>query len=94
MHFVLCIQETKLGCVDNSVVSSICGKSGYNYSYQPSVGASGGLLFVWDTSEVEVWSTTSIDHFLAIKGQFVQSEKEFVIVNVYAPCDLAKKNIV
>lgn len=63
----------------------------YGYSFQPSIGASGGLLFVSDKSEVEVWSTTSIDRFLAIKGQFVCSQKELVFINVYVMCEFVAK---
>jgi hypothetical protein len=36
----------------------------YDYSFRPSVGLSGGLLTVWDTSEVEVSASSRGDHFL------------------------------
>jgi ABC-type microcin C transport system permease subunit YejE len=34
------------------------------------VGASGGLLILWDQSMVEVWSSVSMDHVLIIHGRF------------------------
>jgi len=46
LSYVLCIQETKLSIVDDFLCSSIWGKSGQGYSFQHSVGASGGLLIV------------------------------------------------
>jgi len=51
------------------------------------VGASGGILQMWDVSKVEVWSTTSMDHVLIIQGPFVKSNRVFSIANVYALCD-------
>jgi hypothetical protein len=52
------------------------------------LGASGGLVTMWDSSEVEVWSTTSFDHVLMIEGRFHKSNERFVVFNVYAPCDV------
>ncbi|GAU23363.1 hypothetical protein TSUD_334100 [Trifolium subterraneum] len=50
-------------------------------------GASGGLLTLWDSSEVEVWSTESCEHVLWCHGQFTKTGEEFFVANVYAPCD-------
>lgn len=37
----MCIHETKLGYVDNWIVSSICDNSVFGYFFQPSVGEYG-----------------------------------------------------
>ena len=57
------------------------------FSFRSSLGASGGLLTIWDSTEVEVWSSGSFDHVLSIHGWFIVSNKEFFLFNVYAPCD-------
>jgi len=49
-------------------VKSIWGSSSSGYSFQSSVGASGGLLTVWDNGYVEVLSTSSFAHVLVIRG--------------------------
>jgi len=84
--WIVCLQETKLSAFDSSFVSSLWGNSSFNFSFRPSEGASGGLLIMWDTKEVEVWSSVSRTHFLLIHGRFVHSNEEFYLVNVYAPC--------
>jgi len=61
------------------------------YSYQPSLGASGGLITLWDCSRVDVSSCMSFGHVLVIKGKVVQTSEEFIIFNVYAPCDVVAK---
>ncbi|CAJ2627870.1 unnamed protein product [Trifolium pratense] len=57
------------------------------------VGASGGLLTLWDTAEVNVWSSESFENVLWCHGLFVRSGEEFYLANVYAPCDSRAKQI-
>ncbi|PNY09903.1 cysteine-rich receptor-like protein kinase, partial [Trifolium pratense] len=85
--FILCIQETKLQSCDAFLSSSLWGSSPHAFSYGPSVEASGGLLTVWDSSQVDMWSTKSCEHVLRCRGRFIQSGEEFMLANVYAPCD-------
>ena len=91
--FILCIQETKLPVFDAFVCKSIWGDDNVDYSYQPSVGASGGIVMLWDLNEVEVWSTVSLDHVLAVAGHFLQSGEQFVVFHVYAPCDSSRQQV-
>ena len=88
---IICLQETKFMVCDDSVCSSLWGSSSYAFSYWPSVGASGGLLTMWDSSEVEVWSSVSQEHVLIIHGRMISSNEEFYLFNVYAPCDARGK---
>ena len=86
---VLCVQETKLQVLTDVIVKSCWGTTPVGYSYQPSNGASGGLLTAWDASRLDVRFSMSFKHVLIIKGTIIDSGVEFMIVNVYAPCDLA-----
>ncbi|XP_045791342.1 uncharacterized protein LOC123886049 [Trifolium pratense] len=85
--FILCIQETKLQNCDTFLSSTLWGSSSHGFSYRPSAGASRGLLTLWDSSEVEVWSTESREHVLWCHGRFSKTGEEFYMANVYAPCD-------
>lgn len=67
--------------------TSLWGSSYYDYYFRPSVGASSGLLVMWDVAEVEIHSSFTFDHVLAVQGKFLKSLDEFVLFNVYAPCD-------
>ncbi|CAJ2635027.1 unnamed protein product [Trifolium pratense] len=53
----------------------------------PIAWASGGILTLWYSSEVEVWSTESREHVLWCHGRFLRTGEEFHVANVYAPCD-------
>ena len=91
--FIVCLQETELQVCDDGVCSALWDLQLMGYSYRPSRGALGGLLTVWDISEVEVWSTVSFEHVLVIHGRFLKSNEEFHMFNVYAPCDLRAKQM-
>ncbi|GAU49411.1 hypothetical protein TSUD_407260 [Trifolium subterraneum] len=88
---IVCLQETKVCVCDENLVSALWGSAPHAFSYRPSAGASGGLLTIRDSSEVEVWSTTSLEHVLVCHGRFISSDEIFYVVNVYAPCDLGAK---
>jgi len=81
--FVLCIQETKMGVIDDFLCSSLWGLTEHGFSYNPSQGTSRGLATIWNTSEVEVWLTARGEHFLMIHGRFIKSGEEFYIFNLY-----------
>ncbi|GAU50621.1 hypothetical protein TSUD_410220 [Trifolium subterraneum] len=84
---ILCLQETNLQTCDDFLCSTLWGNSPHSFSFRPSIGASGGLLIIWDTSEVEVWSTESREHVMWCHGRFTKYGEEFYVVNVYASCD-------
>jgi len=90
-HFMEC--ETKLVACDDALCASLWVGMPHSFVYSLSVGESRGLLFSWDCSVVEVWSTVSLDHAVMTHGQFIRSNEEFHLVNVYAPCDNGAKQI-
>ena len=72
---------------DDVFCNSLWGDLNHAFSYRPSAGASGGLLIMWDAVEVEVWSLVSHDHMLQVHGRFIQTNVEFYLFNICAPCE-------
>ncbi|KEH25499.1 endonuclease/exonuclease/phosphatase family protein [Medicago truncatula] len=91
--FIVCLQETKLQVCDDGICSSMWDLKLMAFSFRPSQGASGGLLNVWDLTEVDVWSTVSLKHVLVIHGRFLKSNEEFHLFNIYAPCDSQARRV-
>ena len=85
--WILCLQETKLQRCHDGVCLSVWDGQPVAFSFRPSLRAFGGLLSLWDSTEVEVWSSSSFDHVLSIHGRFISSNEEFHLFNVYAPCN-------
>lgn len=67
---VVCIQETELEVIDNSLCRYLWGSPELGYSFRPFVGAFEGLLTLWDINEVEVIISKSLRIFLLSKRAF------------------------
>ena len=84
---VFCIQETKLEVVDDVMCRSLWGSEDVAYSFKPLVGASGGILRMWNPSVVNIWLTMILSHSLIVIGRFLVNNVDFGLANIYAPCD-------
>lgn len=87
------VKETKLMQIDDSLCTSLWGNSPHGYSFRPSIGASGGLLIMWDKEEVEILASYSFAYVLAVRGRFLKTNDEFIVYNVYAPCDVRSQHV-
>jgi hypothetical protein len=79
--------------VNDLVCKAIWNDYAVDFSYQPSIGASGGLLTLWNRNEVEVWFSFNLEHVLGIQGKFVKTGVQFTLLNVYAPCDSNRQQL-
>jgi exonuclease III len=86
-HVVVCIQESKMEKVDEFLINSLWGSNEVGFSFRPSVGASGGIITIWDLELVEVEFSVSFNHALIVGGRLKKENFPFGVVNVYAPCD-------
>ncbi|CAL0305463.1 unnamed protein product [Lupinus luteus] len=89
----ICIQETKLHCVDFNLCLSLWGSDDFGWACVPAEGYSGGILSLWNkdvflSEEVRVGS-----NFVTVKGRWVHHNVSSNIMNVYSPCDLVGKRL-
>ncbi|GJQ88887.1 RNA-directed DNA polymerase, eukaryota [Tanacetum coccineum] len=59
----------------------------------PSVGNSGGILCIWDPNMFRKENSTISDYFVAIMGKWTPTDKNLLIISVYAPQELAEKKM-
>ncbi|GAU51343.1 hypothetical protein TSUD_13210 [Trifolium subterraneum] len=76
---IVCNQETNVCVCDENLVSALWWCAPHAFAYRPSVGASEGLLTMWDSLEVEVWSTASFEHVLLCHERFLSSNEIFYV---------------
>ena len=83
---LLCIQETKRESFDLAFIKTFCPKRFDKFVFVPSVGASGGLITIWNSSLFvgTPWLTESFA--LGISFVSTQSNESWKLVNVYGPC--------
>jgi hypothetical protein len=82
---IFCLQETKLGLIDRRIVRNLWGIHHMDWLYLGSVGASGGILLMWDCRVVEKIEA-AVGHFsVSCKFQNVLDQREWAFSGVYGP---------
>ncbi|GJS39763.1 putative RNA-directed DNA polymerase, eukaryota [Tanacetum coccineum] len=79
------VQETKLESVDQSLIRSLWPRSYAQFAFSGSVGASGGILTMWDSRVFTMEQTFCDRNFLGITGSWVGMANKVGLLNVYAP---------
>nr|GEX57073.1 RNA-directed DNA polymerase, eukaryota, reverse transcriptase zinc-binding domain protein [Tanacetum cinerariifolium] len=85
-------------CGDDSDVAEVPKtlfeeSTGRKRSNSDSVGNSGGILCVWDPNSFHRSNTTILDYFIMIRGVWLKTGVNNLIVAVYAPYDLRDKRM-
>ena len=87
------LQETKMETIDLCSVRSCWGNLSFDYVHSDSVGNSGGILCIWDPNSFRKSSFTRSDYFVIIRGIWLKSGSELMIVVVYAPQKTSEKRM-
>ncbi|GJZ91437.1 RNA-directed DNA polymerase, eukaryota [Tanacetum coccineum] len=79
--------------IDLSSVRSCWGNSNFDYVHSDSVGNSGGILCIWDPNSFRRSSFTRSDYFVIVRGVWLKSGIDLMIVVVYAPQEAKEKRM-
>jgi exonuclease III len=92
---IVCLQETKCDSVDWRFIRKFAPKRFDNFTFSPSVGASGGMIMLWNSS-VFTGLLIEVKRFgIMIKFTSVHDNSSWVLVCVYGPCQgLERDNFV
>nr|GFB41171.1 RNA-directed DNA polymerase, eukaryota [Tanacetum cinerariifolium] len=74
-------------------VKTCWGNFAFDYVHSDSVGNSGRILCVWDPNSFRRSNTTISDYFIMIRGVWLKTDVNLLIVAVYAPHDLRDKRM-
>nr|GEW30124.1 RNA-directed DNA polymerase, eukaryota [Tanacetum cinerariifolium] len=85
--------ETKMGFMDLNTVRSCWGNSIFEYVQSDSVGNSGGILYIWDPNSFRRNSFTRSHYFVIIRGVWLKSGIDLLIMVVYAPQKTKEKHM-
>jgi hypothetical protein len=83
---IICLQETKCESVDWHFIRKFAPKRFDNFAFSPSVGASGGMIVLWN-SAVFAGQLIEIKRFgIIVKFTSTHDNSSWSLVCVYGPC--------
>nr|GEX03442.1 RNA-directed DNA polymerase, eukaryota, reverse transcriptase zinc-binding domain protein [Tanacetum cinerariifolium] len=89
----LALQETKMKSMELFIVKKCWGNFAFDYVHSDSIGNSGWILCVWDPNSFCKSNTTNLDYFVMIRGVWLKTGVNLLIVTVYAPHDPRDKRM-
>ncbi|GKF05549.1 RNA-directed DNA polymerase, eukaryota, partial [Tanacetum coccineum] len=87
------LQETKMESIDLLSVRLCWGNVNFDYVHSDSIGNSEGILCIWDPNSFRKDSVTVSDYFVIVRGVWIKSGMDILIVVVYAPHDVRDKRL-
>ncbi|GKB86411.1 RNA-directed DNA polymerase, eukaryota, reverse transcriptase zinc-binding domain protein [Tanacetum coccineum] len=91
--FDIGIQETHSLMIDPFKVKCLWGNFQFDYAVSPSSGRSGGLVSIWDKNTFTKLNVFPSENLLIVEGNWISTHTHCYMVNVYAPQDDRKKEI-
>ncbi|XP_066324011.1 uncharacterized protein [Miscanthus floridulus] len=88
---IVCIQETKRESFDQFYIKKFCPRSLDRFAFFPSVGASGGLLTVWNNSLFDGTLVQANSYAVTVKMLSRLENNSFHVTNIYGPSHSPEK---
>ncbi|XP_071735856.1 uncharacterized protein [Rutidosis leptorrhynchoides] len=88
---ILGLQETKCEHTQDNIIESFWGNSDFKFVQKDSVGASGGIITIWDCNTFIFDHAIEGEFFLAFCGSWLGYDSKITFINVYGPHSSSKK---
>jgi hypothetical protein len=85
---VICLQETKRQSFDLASIKKFCPRGFDAFEFLPSIGASGGLVIIWKSSQLHCSLSFSNNFAISLDFHSNYDHYDWVLTNVYDPCTL------
>ena len=82
---IVCLQETKMELINRGTICSLWGGQHVDWLYLGSVGASGGVLLMWDNRVVDKVEEVVCCFFVSCKFKNVADHFIWAFTGVYGP---------
>ena len=83
---MVCLQETKCTHIDHRFIRKFCPRRFDNFSYVPSVGASTGMVIIWNSSFFEGKLIEAKPYCIIVEFCSKHACEVWSLVTVYGPC--------
>ncbi|KAL4313034.1 hypothetical protein GQ457_01G003880 [Hibiscus cannabinus] len=92
---IVFLQETKLRKMEPNILKGICGRaSNLRVIFSPSIDSAGGLISLWDPNFFNLEFSMIEQSFILMSGKFLANNFNCILINVYAPNDFQKRQMV
>jgi len=88
---IVCLKKTKRKNFDPFFPKKFCPRYPDNFSFSPSVGASGGLITIWNSSVLDGTTIQSNAYAVTVKFHNRLDNKDFHLTNIYGPSVFSEK---
>lgn len=89
---IICLQETKKESFDHSFIRKCCPRRFDKFEFIPSIGASGGIIIIWCSSQFSATMIHKEQFVLTLELLPVHDTKKWRLSNVYGPCEGPERN--
>ena len=83
---IICLEETKCESFDHSFIRTFCPKRFDRFVFSPSVGASGGIIVLWNSAIFEGVLQEITRSAIRINFISKHNQEQWTLVTVYGPC--------
>jgi exonuclease III len=91
---IICLQETKREHFDLQYVKKFCPKKFSKFLFVPSVGASGGIIIIWNGSTFSGDLAFQNEFSLSVNLTNNLTNEKWLLTNIYGPCHCDQKAVV
>lgn len=88
---IICIQETKRECFDPFYIKKFCPRSFDKFAFSPSIGASGGLITIWNNNLFDANVILVNSYSITVEFHCRLNNKVFHVTNIYGPSNPSQK---
>ena len=81
----LSIQETKMDSISETEIKALWDNYRFEYIFSEAVGASGGILCMWDPCYFRKEHHILSDNFVVLYGMWIPKREKVLMISIYAP---------
>jgi exonuclease III len=89
---IVCLQETKREHFDLKYIKNFCPKKFNKFVFLPSVGASGGIIIIWNDALFSGEQLFQNDFSILVKFTCNLSGNIWILTSIYGPCHAEGKD--
>lgn len=85
--------EAKTESFSSSLIRQLWGRNDVAWIEAPAVGASGGMVLLWDKNKIEILDFLIGGYTISARCRFLEKDMEGIITGVYGPNNAGERKL-